>query len=486
MVKLTPEAMNDFMKNGIGWNPRPLWKGVQPEEYPVHRLPPVIADAVREVQAYAQAPMAMVAACALSVVSAAVQTRFGVQRDAVLRGPASLYLLTVAESGERKTLIDKLFMEPLREWEAQQMREARDEKVLFEAALEAWEAAGKNPLDKPTEPRVARMLRGDDTPEALSRALQSYPIAAVITSEAGVIFGSHSMKAESVQGNLAQVNVMWDGGPISQDRIGRDSIHVERLCATMGLQVQPAVLDHFVQRAGGLARGIGYFARFLFSQPTSTRGTRFYSDPPSDMPALRAFHARVTALLAAPAVFDEFDRLVTQYISLDERAHRTWMFFHDEVEERMGGDEEYARIPDVASKAAENAARLACCYHTFSGAPEPAITEEAMVDACALMRWYLDEAVRFGQVAEMTEEVRNAEKLEEYLTQQLRMDKSLVDSGITVRTVQQKGPGPLRVRAKLDAAVELLEDHGRIRVIQAIGSKKRFIMVAPQVMKEWA
>ena len=254
----------------------------------------------------------------------------------------------------------------------------------------------------------------------------------------------------------------------------------------MGLQVQPAVLDHFVQRAGGLARGIGYFARFLFSQPGSTRGTRFYTDPPSDMPALRAFHARVTALLAAPAVFDEFDRLVTHYIPLDERAHRTWMFFHDEVEELMGGDEEYARIPDVASKAAENAARLACCYHAFSDSPEPAITEFAMVDACALMRWYLDEAVRFGLVAEMTAEVRNAERLEEYLTRQLRMDKSLVDTGITVREVQQKGPGPLRVRPKLDAAVELLEDHGRIRVIQATGSKKRYIMVAPQVMKEWA
>ncbi|WP_250388330.1 DUF3987 domain-containing protein, partial [Escherichia coli] len=30
-----------------------------------------------------------------------------------LRGPVSLFLLTLAESGERKTAVDKLLMEPL-------------------------------------------------------------------------------------------------------------------------------------------------------------------------------------------------------------------------------------------------------------------------------------------------------------------------------------------------------------------------------------
>ncbi len=369
---------DDWMRE-LPWKPRPLRREFRPEEYPVAYMPPVIVEAVREVQAYTQAPMAMVAACALSVVSAAVQTRYGVQRDAALRGPASLYLITVAESGERKTAVDKMFMEPLREWEAQQMRAAREQKAQYEAAMEDWErdkasmdnmiAQGtkypnlgteldprvQHELRKPEEPRLARMLRGDDTPEALSIALQNYPVAAVITSEAGVIFGSHGMSKESVTRNLALVNAMWDGGPVSQDRVGRGSIHIERLRATMGLQVQPSVSQEFTRNTGGLARGIGYFARFLFSQ-----------------------------------------------------------------------------------------------------------------------------------AADMTDEVRNAELLEEWLTRQIRLDRNLDVSGITVRTVQQKGPGPLRIRPKLDAAVELLEDHGRIRVIQTPGSKKRYITVAPQVIREWS
>ncbi|MFZ1773580.1 MAG: YfjI family protein, partial [Rhizobiaceae bacterium] len=377
MVKITPEALDEFQRSNP-WKPRPLRQEVRPEEYPVAYMPPVIAEAVREVQAYTQAPMAMVAACALSVVSAAVQTRYGVQRDAALDGPASLYLLTVAESGERKTAVDKLFMKPLREWEAQQMRAAREQKAQYETALEDWErdkesmenliAQGfhadqlgteldprvQHELRKPKEPRLARMLRGDDTPEALSVALQNYPVAAVITSEAGVIFGSHGMSKESATRNLALVNAMWDGGPVSQDRIGRGSIHIERLRATMGLQVQPSVLQEFTRSTGGLARGIGYFARFLFSHPGSTRGTRYYTEPPADMPALRAFHARVFAMLEAPAEFDDFDRLVNYFLPMDQHARRVWVAFHDEVEEKMACDEEFSQIPDVASKAAEN------------------------------------------------------------------------------------------------------------------------------------
>lgn len=111
------------------------------------------------------------------------------------------------------------------------------------------------------------------------------------------------------------------------------------------------------------------------------------------------------------------------------------------------------------------------------------INQRTMLDACSVMRWYLDEAVRFGQVTDMTEEVRNAELLEGWLTRQVRQRH---DVQITVNVVRQKGPNALRTRPKLDAAVELLEDHGRIRVIQPPGTKRRYITIAPQVLKEWS
>src|SRR5687768_1406767 len=94
--------------------PRSLGETHVAAPYPVDALPPLIRDAVEEVSGYVQAPVALIAASALAAVSTAVQTRFSVQRDAALSGPSTLYLLTVAESGERKSTVDKLFTGPIR------------------------------------------------------------------------------------------------------------------------------------------------------------------------------------------------------------------------------------------------------------------------------------------------------------------------------------------------------------------------------------
>lgn len=491
----------------VKWNTQPLRKIERAEEYPLDALPAVIRDAVQEVADYVKAPVPLVAASALSAVSTAVQARFSVQRDAALRGPASLFLLTVAESGERKSTVDRLFTAPIFEWETQQAHDAKPALLEYRVRLEEWELKGErlkadirkgvittmhdpqidpliqHELTKPTPPRVPCVMRGDDTPEALAKALSDYPVASVISAEAGVIFGAHGMNADSVTRNLAQANECWDGGRIQRSRVSSGDMTIEGMRVTMGLQVQASVLENFIQKTGSLARGIGYFARFLFSQPESTQGTRYYSDPPADMPARRAFHERVRHLLNLPAQFDEYDRLQTHYIQLDRQAHACWVRFHDEVEEFMGGEEQYAGIRDVASKAAENAARLACCMHVFSDSPDSSISVTTMASACVLMRWYLSEAVRFGRTTDVPEAIQHAEKLEEWLVREWRKRKG---QSLTVNMARQSGPNALRVRTKFDAAIDLLKDHGRIRVYKEPGSKTEYILLAPAVLVEWS
>jgi len=507
MVDLSPAAW-DPATAPIRWNTQPLRRYERAEPYPVHLLPPIIGEAVREVSDYVQAPDALIAASALSVVSASVQTRFSVERDWHLRSPASLYFLTIAESGERKSQVDRMFGKPLRDWEAQQAIAAQPKLAEYRANVEQWEIAGTqlkrdmqrsayefstgnqyNPLvrheqAKPKPPRVPKMLRGDDTPEALAVALQDYPVGAVISAEAGVIFGSHSMSPDTVVRNLGQANAMWDGGPIDQDRISRDRIRIETLRLTMGLQVQPAVMKNFNDKTKGLARGIGYLARFLFSQPESTQGTRYYREPPADTPALRAFHARVAQLLAMEALFDDADRLVSTFIPLDPEAHRCWSMFHDEVEDEIGGDHLYSLIKDVASKAAENAARIACCLHVFQNGSADPIGRETMADACGLMRWYLDEAVRYGRETNLTEELLNAELTEQWIVAHFRNPKR--EGDLTVNMVRQRGPNAIRGGNKLRDALDLLQDHGRLRVVKPYGNKREIIIPAPAVMVEYS
>ena len=516
MANIRDEALESFIQS-LPWKQAvPLRKELKPDDYPLHNLPSVIADAVREVQAYVQAPMAMVAACALAVVSAAVQARFDVRRDAVLCGPSALYFMTVGESGERKTKVDDMFMTALNEWQDGQTRKARDDTAVYEANLEAWEQDKKNLehqieklamfadqigtafdprrlLDsrKPKEPRKAHMLRGDDTTEALLIAMQDYPVAALISAEAGLIFGSHSMSGDKAMGNFSTFNMLWDGKTIRQDRVGREKIHLERPRATVGLMLQSSVLQSFTLKTGNLAKGIGYLARFLFSHPVSTQGTRFYVAPPAGMPALTAFNARVAALLSVPAEFDEFDRLSPNVVELDARARQCWIAFHDEVEESLNDDYQYSDIKEVAAKASENAARLACCYHAFSTDIQSPIPQDTMADACAVVRWYLDEAVRFCQASGLTEEVRDAELVEAFLVAQTKevIRGKLDGNKVTVQRVRNYGPGSLRgkINAKrIEAAIDVLVDHGRIRVSSSPGSKSKRIVVAPSVMMEYS
>jgi len=95
--------------------PEPLYEPVEGLAYPDGFLPPILCEAVREAQAFVQAPMALVSASALSVLSIAAQGQVDVRRDAQLVGPVSLYLLAVADSGERKSTCDAIFGKGLRQ-----------------------------------------------------------------------------------------------------------------------------------------------------------------------------------------------------------------------------------------------------------------------------------------------------------------------------------------------------------------------------------
>ena len=488
MVSLAPQSLDAFL-NAHWRDPRPLRALDQPEAYPIGAFPPVVRDALLEAGRYTQAPDALVGGCALTAISAAVQTSYSVQRDAVLKGPASLYVLTIAESGERKSTVDNLFMSALRDWQRHQERAARVATAEYMNAVREWEQAeDRDEADRPKQPRTPRMLRGDDTSEALAKALAEYPVAAVVSAEAGVIFSGHSMNPDSVGRALAQANQMWDGGPIDQGRISRERVRIETLRVTMGLQVQPAMLDRFSEKTGGLGRGIGYFARFLMSQPPSTVGTRYYQEPGAGTPKLACFNARIAELLLAPAQFDDEDQMVTAFVPLDDHARQVWISFHDEVEEAMNPDHAYADIRDVASKAAENAARIACCFHIFEHGSQTPIGRDTMRKACVLTRWYLDEAIRFSRKHGATPELIDAEALETWLVvHHKKLGRTGASDTLAVNMARQLGPNRLRTsRARLDGALQLLQDYGRIRVQKGTGSKTEYIQIHPKVLAEWS
>ena len=317
-------ALHPVAANGQGggddWNmPLPLGIPVASELYPSDALPDVVRGAVEEVQAFTQAPLALVACSALGALSLTGQAYVDVKRAEGLTGPTSLFLLTIADSGERKSTCDKFFTEPIHDYERQQTEAAQPACADYRAALAAWESSQtgiKDDIrqrakkghtvetqhqelrrlegDKPVPPRVPRLLRLDETPENLAWVLaREWPAAGVMSAEAGIVFGAHAMGKDSIMRNLALLNILWDGGTLAIGRRTTESFTVQGARFTVALQVQEATLRSFVERSGGLARGTGFLARFLLAWPESTQGQRLFVEAPTDWPRLSAFHQRV-------------------------------------------------------------------------------------------------------------------------------------------------------------------------------------------------
>jgi len=228
--------------------------------------------------------------------------------------------------------------------------------------------------------------------------------------------------------------------------------------------VQPMVLSELSQRGGGLTRGCGFLARYLMAAPVSTMGRRLYREPPRGMPKLATFHQRIRNLLDANLPLDDQGRLRPLQLRLTPGAFYLWRDYHDEIERQLNPLGDYETVRDFAAKSAENAARIAGCLHVFEGV-QGAISHENMQRATTLARWYLREALRVMDVLDEPQAWMDARLLDSWLAK---------EGYSPVPDVLHLGPGPLRNKARRDAAIEVLADLGRAR-IECGGGRKTLV-----------
>jgi putative DNA primase/helicase len=474
---------------------QPLVVQIEAQEYPIDSLPAAVRCAVLEVAGFVKAPIPLIATSALAALSLAIQAHIDVQRAERLHGPVGLFMLAIADSGERKSTCDGFFTSAIKEYEAREQEAAKPLITAHKSEQDAWEEKIKalakegkpsmaqarelHDLDKaePRPPKVPRLVYGDATPEALTYALaKQWPSGGVISSEAGSVFGGHGMGADSVMRNLAALNQLWDGATLPVERRSSESYTVRGARLTMALQVQEATIRAFFANTKGLARGTGFLARFLVSYPVSTQGTRNFTEAPANWPALATFNDRLTAILNRQAPIDDDGALTPAMLNLSPEAKAAWVSFHDAIESMLLTGGELYDVRDVASKTADNAARLAALFHTFAGNIGP-IDLEAMEAAASVTAWHLSEARHFlGELA-MPAELANPARLEKWLIDYCKREATDM---VPTREVQRMGPNGLRDKATFNAAVQELAELGRARLVQ--DGKKRLIQIRPELL----
>ena len=469
--------------------PQPLSAKVRPEPYPIDVLPVSIRAAVEEVHRFVQAPIPLVASSALAAISVAVQAHVDVQRAKKLSGPSSLFLLSIADSGERKSTCDGFFTKAIRDYEIEQAEAAKPPIKNYLAALDSWEskragikdkirqlakgskstatmesALGDLENEKPMPPRVPRLTYADATPEALTHALaKEWSSGGVMSAEAGIVFGSHGMNKESVMRNLATLNQLWDGGPLTIDRRTTDSFIVSGARLTVALQVQDATLRDFLARAGPLARGSGFLARFLLAWPETTQGFRPFTEAPPHWPHMAAFNRRIAEILERLPDMDANGALVPRVLTLTADAKAAWIVHHDDVENELRSGGDLYDIRDVASKSADNVARLAALFQVFdstNSTNSSSNIEVRYVEAASqLALWHLNESRRFFGELALPSELTDAARLDDWLLRHCKPNRTDVVPKNFIRQY-----GPLRDAPRLNAAIRELEDMARVRL----------------------
>jgi putative DNA primase/helicase len=488
-----------------GWSdPHPLVAKVEREPYPLDALPLPIRAAVEEVVSFVKAPVPMVASSALAALSIAIQAHLDAKRLEKLHGPVGLFILVIADSGERKSTCDGIFTKSITEYEEAQAEASKPALRDHRAAIEAWEAkrggvrdkirqlakdqkstaAMESVLrdlehDKPEPPRIPRLLYADATPEALAFGLaKQWPSGGVVSAEAGIVFGSHGMGKDSVMRNLGLLNQLWDGKSLTIDRRSTDSFTVRGARLTVALQVQEPTLREFFTRSGALARGTGFLARFLVAWPESTQGMRQIDpdapDGPATWPHLAAFHRRIAAILDQPVPIDEDGALTLPVLSLTPEAKAAWVEYHNAIESELPRGGELYDVRDVASKSADNAARLAALFQVFEGAGS-AIGLEAFESASLIAAWHLHESRRFLGDLALPAELADAARLDGWLIEHCRRERTHL-----VSTREAQRIGPIREREKLAAALRELEELDRVKVTQE--GRRKAIKVHPALV----
>ena len=267
-------------------------------KFPVDALPDWAGRWVLATAAETQTPEDMAAMLLLAVLSACAGRCVVICVAPGWTEPANLFVVVVAESGERKTGVFNPAVTPLVDWEKHRISEEfpmhskeatrrdvaerRAEHLRGKAAKsddpgerakleEAASAASKSAFEIHVPP-LPRLLADDVTPEAVTALLADHGGRLAVLSAEGGFFGTLAGRYSNGVPNLDAVNKGHTGEMIRVDRRSRPPEYIDRPAITLGLAVQSDVLR--ATRNVPELRNRGFLARILYSVPTSAIGMR--------------------------------------------------------------------------------------------------------------------------------------------------------------------------------------------------------------------
>lgn len=454
----------------------PLFPEMPPAEpYPVDALGPVLGPAASAISSKVQAPEAIAAQSVLAAASLVAQAQADVLLPYGQTRPLSLYLATVAGSGDRKSSADNEALWPIRKYERTMKEIYEQDLQVWMISIAAWKAEKKKiemnrKLDfeerrkqltalgpEPRPPLHPFLTVPDPTVEGLTKAWVFAPASlGVFTAEGGQFVGGHGMSVDQRLKTAAIYSQIWDGHPVKRVRAGDGITILTGRRLSMHIMIQPDAAMAFL--GDPLLRDQGLLSRILVAAPESIAGQRLFREPSEEDDAvIKAYGAKLLSILEGPWPLapGKDNELEPRILAIDEEATAIWRSFYDHVERQSGPTSDLASVRDFASKAAEHAARIAGVLTVIRDREAATIAVEEMESAVVLMDWHVNEVLRMHS-GRVDHRLRHAHQLLDWLTKEAAERQT---DTIPFRDILRFGPNAVRTKAMADEAIAVLVEH---------------------------
>ncbi len=428
-----------------------------PKPFPFEALGDVLGSAAQAIAETVQAPDAMAGGSVLAAASLAVQHLADVRLPHGQVTPLSIYCVTSGSSGDRKSAVDAVACLEIGRRRKEQARKHHHAREAYRN-----EQGSRQKGDpEPQEPLLQTLTVGNATIEGVSRLLRNQSSVGVFSPEGGEVLGGHSMKDANRVGAMAFFLKGWSAESLDVMRGGAGFSSLLGRRVALHLMVQPILLGQLL--ADPLADGQGFLARCLIAQPESLAGHRpFNGDNPAEHPAVLTYAQRMGLLLdTKPQLYTGGDgyELDPHVLPLSYAARELWVAFYNAVEAEQAEGKELAHARAFASKAAEQAARIAGVITLFNDPGALEVGASAMDGAMEVMKFYLGEHLRLMGTGKQEQ----ADSRLRTLLDWMQLQGHIVSNA----DVQQKCPRLVRkLKTKgIKLLLEELKERGYIRPI---------------------
>lgn len=412
------------------------------DDYPIDSLGSILGPAARAISECVQCSPGVAGQSVLAAAALAVQGQANVLIDGRCY-PISLFCLTVAESGDRKSAADKLalrshnefqkalyedYKEELRQYQIERKSYDREQKNILEnkklSLSERTEKLGA--IQEPLCPLVPYLKVEEPTYEGLQKSLESGRSSqGLFADEGGQFFGGHGMSSENMLKTISGLSKLWDGTPITRCRAatGESTILYDKRLSTH-LMIQPIVAEKYIHDP--VLQNQGFLARFLVCWPTSLAGSRLYNNRDATLePGLIRFWDVIRSRLEYPLPVDNDETI--RNLTLSAEAKEKWKNAYNQIEEKLAEGKAFAEIKPTASKMAENIARVAGVIALVENQDAPQVGADHLDSAIALITYYLIETLALNEREAVDVNLRKAQKILDWLKEKNKTSFSAAD-----------------------------------------------------------